>query len=289
MTKEERVAIYRETMNKIKEGGYKTTSGNNVLFSNLNDLIENTKFYSSKIKIDYSSLPKYKTIIEVVNMDCLYDAKLLIDEGLNPAVLNMASFHTPGGGVERGSAAQEESIFRRSNIALSLYQFHSIGENYGMRQAEERYPLDYNYGGIYSPKVSVFRKSEKDECEFLDAPFNVDVISVPAVKRPSLKNGKIVPWVCDVLMNKIRQILDIAIVNGNDSLVLGAFGCGAYCTPPNEMAILFKRVLDNDKYKTAFRVISFAIIDDKNAYREHNPEGNLKPFKDVFVNEREIL
>jgi uncharacterized protein (TIGR02452 family) len=282
MDKEERIKIYRQTMDILKKNEYVAPSGKHISFEGLNKPLLETKFYSTKVKNDYDSLQKYNTIIEVVDMDCLYNAKLLIDEGLHPAVLNMASFSTPGGGVEKGSAAQEESIFRRSNIALSLYQFHSIGENYGLRQREERYPLDYNYGGIYTPGVTVFRKSEKDNCELLEAPFIVDVVSVSAVKKPALIDGKIAPWVCDVIMNKIRQILDIAIANGNDSVVLGAFGCGAYGTPPKEMAELFKKVLSNDRYKSAFKLVSFAIIDDKNSYKEHNPEGNLKPFKDVF-------
>ena len=278
MERNDRVRIFAQTMEILKKNDYVAPSGKHVSF----EPIKEAKFYSTKVNNDYNSLPKYETIIEVVDMDCLYDAKLLIDEGLHPAVLNMASFSTPGGGVERGSAAQEESIFRRSNIALSLYQFHSIGENYKIKQREERYPLDYNYGGIYTPGVTVFRKSEKDNCELLEEPFTIDVISVSAVKKPALRGDKIAPWVCDVIINKIRQILDIAIENGNDSIVLGAFGCGAYGTPPKEMAELFKKVLNNDKYKSAFKLISFAIIDDKNAYREHNPEGNLKPFKDIF-------
>ena len=36
-------------------------------------------------------------------------------QGLNPLVLNMASDYKPGGGVETGSKAQEEDLFRRSN------------------------------------------------------------------------------------------------------------------------------------------------------------------------------
>jgi uncharacterized protein (TIGR02452 family) len=279
MDKNERIKIYNETMGVIASKEYKAPSGKSVLIS---EPTPETIFYSSKVNNDHSSLTKYDTIIEVVNMDCLYDAKLLLDKGLHPAVLNMASFHTPGGGVERGSAAQEESIFRRTNIASSLYQFHYIGENYKINQREERYPLEYNYGGIYSPDITVFRKAESENCEFLEEPFKIDVITVSAVKKPALHDGQIASWVCDVILNKIRQILDIAIANNNDSIVLGAFGCGAYGTPPECMAQLFKKVIDNEKYKSAFKVISFAIIDDKNAYREHNPEGNFKPFKNVF-------
>ena len=58
-----------------------------------------------------------------------------------------------------------------------------------------------------------------------------------------VENGKIVPWVESVIRNKIKQILDIALENGNDSLVLSAFGCGAYGTPPEQMARFFADVL----------------------------------------------
>ena len=83
-------------------------------------------------------------------------------------------------------------------------------------------------------------------------------------------------------MAKIKTMFDLAIANNNDAIVLGAFGCGAYHNPPSEIAKLFKEVIDNDGYKNKFSKIVFAIIDDKNSYRWHNPEGNLKPFIETF-------
>ena len=54
------------------------------------------------------------------NEDCLVASKRLIDAGMNPVVLNLADIPVPGGCVESGSGAQEESIFRRSNIIWTL-------------------------------------------------------------------------------------------------------------------------------------------------------------------------
>jgi uncharacterized protein (TIGR02452 family) len=102
------------------------------------------------------------------------------------------------------------------------------------------------------------------------------------VKNPTLVNGKLQPWVIDTTKSKIRQILDIALENGHDSVVLSAFGCGAYHTPPTEMAKLFKEVLENKKYKGAFKVIHFAIINLKSTNGSHNPQGNFQPFKDIL-------
>jgi uncharacterized protein (TIGR02452 family) len=78
------------------------------------------------------------------------------------------------------------------------------------------------------------------------------------------------------------MMLEIPLAKKVDVLVLGAFGCGAYGTPPEEMAKLFKELISEGRYKNAFEYIVFAIIDDHNARKEHNPEGNLKPFQKII-------
>ncbi len=285
MNKQERIKVYENTIELVNNGTYNSPNGSEHSLSGLEDyMCENTKFYGKKANVDYDSLAKYEeTEVKTVNNDCLYEAKKLIDEGLKPAVLNMASFHTPGGGVLNGSGAQEENIFRRTNIFKSLYQFHHIGDEFGIEQKEERYPLELNYGGIYTPKVMVFKEGEDKDYQLMDEPFYVDVITLPAIKKPHLnEDGTIVSWAASILKRKISQILNIALENNNDSLVLSAFGCGAYKTPPREMAKLFADVLSSERYMGLFKAIHFAIIDVPSTNGEHNPEGNFKPFKDIF-------
>jgi uncharacterized protein (TIGR02452 family) len=77
-------------------------------------------------------------------------------------------------------------------------------------------------------------------------------------------------------------MFDIALENGNDSLVLSAFGCGAYGTPPKEMARLFHEVIESERYKNTFKKIVFAIINLPSTNGTHNPEGNFKPFAEEF-------
>lgn len=283
MDKNERTEVFKNTTETVSAGHYQASDGTIKEFYRNDEMINGTKFYSKKVKVDYNALKRYEyTKISVIDIDCLYAAEQLIHKGLNPAVLNMASFHTPGGGVERGSAAQEESIFRRTNIFRSLYQFHSVGENYNIKQLEERYPLEMHFGAIYTPSVMVFKSSENDGCKLLDNPFFIDVITMPAIKKPETENGKLAAWAKDILKIKIKQIFDIAITNGNDSLVLSAFGCGAYGTPPDEMAKLFYDTINSEKYKNAFKEIVFAIINLPSTNGSHNPEGNFKPFKKIF-------
>ena len=283
MNKQERASLYVNTVALSKNGVYTSPSGNEIRIDGLDDyMIQGTKFYGKKAIVKYDTLPRYETEIKVVDNDCLYEAKNMIDNGLKPAVLNMASFHTPGGGVITGSAAQEENLFRRTNLFKSLYQFHHVGDEYGIKQRDERYPLEMNYGGIYSPKVIVFRGSEDVDYQLMEEPFYVDVITLPAIKNPRVENGKIVTWAETVIKNKIKQILNIALENENDSLVLSAFGCGAYKTPPEQMAKFFADVLASEKYQGLFKAIHFAILNVPSTNGEHNPNGNFQPFKEVF-------
>lgn len=81
---------------------------------------------------------------------------------------------------------------------------------------------------------------------------------------------------------KIRAILRIGKAEGHDSLILSAFGCGAFANPPEHMAELFRDVFAEAEFQDSFWLVVFAIINDHNTMKEHNPEGNLLPFQRVF-------
>ena len=118
----------------------------------------------------------------------------------------------------------------------------------------------------------------------MEDPFIVDFISVSAIKHPPLSSdGHMTRASVERTRRKIRTMLSMCLQEGVDNVVLGAFGCGAYGTPPSEMAKIFRHVLINEEYASRFNAIVFAIIDDNNAHREHNPEGNFKPFKDIIL------
>jgi uncharacterized protein (TIGR02452 family) len=81
---------------------------------------------------------------------------------------------------------------------------------------------------------------------------------------------------------KIRTILRIAGKYSHDSLVLGAFGCGAFANPPNHIATLFKEVFLENEFSGTFKYVVFSIFEDHNSSLEHNPYGNVLPFFEVF-------
>jgi hypothetical protein len=48
------------------------------------------------------------------------------------------------------------------------------------------------------------------------------------------------------------------------------------------MAKLFREVFEEADFKNIFKKIVFAIIDDHNSRKEHNPDGNVLPFVKEF-------
>lgn len=295
-----RAKVFQNNIDIFHDGAYRTADGTVVTIPVYGEAVADAVIYSAQITpSEASAEEEFQTEITVVNEDCVLAAKKLVSESLNPAMLNMASLHHPGGGVIDGSGAQEESLCRRSNLSVSLYQFSLSGgrhgdlaELVGVRRREGKgYPMDERFGGIYSPEVCFFRDTEDTGYSLLEEPFFISVISVAAINYNPKHghhrlnaDGRIPEEDIPVLKDKIRTILNIGISHGHDSLVLGAFGCGAFCTPPAEMAALFREVFSEKCYKNRFRKIVFAIIDDRNSFRPMSRHGNFAPFREIFTN-----
>ena len=290
MERDDRIRVFKETVEAVRNGSYTNGKGESVEIPRVNDglSIDSVTFYDKDIKkkINFDKLPRYQTEIKVINQDCLYAAKELVDDGFAPAVVNFASFAVPGGGVRKGSRAQEENICRRTNLFESIFRFiDTLAKEYGLPLEDKRYPLPVHHGAIYSPSISVFRASEDKDYAFLDEPFAVDIITIAALKHPELDaKGHLNAWSKSITKEKIRTMLNLAIYWENDSIVLGAFGCGAYGNPPEDVATLFKEVLNEPEYKDKFEKVIFAVLDDGNSHKEHNPRGNFVPFKEILEN-----
>lgn len=282
--KELRTKEFRNTVEIVNQGHYETESGVEYTFPNDSEMMRHTMFYDKEIPVVEEEQSTEQTIVEVKNIDCLNAGVELKEQGYNPAVLNMASRRNPGGGVVTGAGAQEETLFRRTNLFRSLYQFAPYAEQYGIKRSHHLYPLDRNFGGVYTPDAIYFRESEQKGYALLEKPVSLSFITVAGMNRPDLTaDGMIAVYHVEPIKNKIRTIFRMGLVHGHDSLVLGALGCGAFRNPPRHMARLFHEVLDESEFKDKYRLIVFAILDDHNAHQKHNPEGNYKPFADEFA------
>merc|ERR1712224_1027274 len=167
-----------------------------------------------------------------------------------------------------GAGAQEETLHRRSDLWRFLAE-----------QGRKFYPLQDDCA-LLSECVTVFRGQEKDGYCLIPEPFQISVISCAALSHPELvwpRDSRKEPVLSEGSeMNtriRIEAILSAAARSGCNIIVLSAFGCGAFGNPPRHVAKLFRDALTN-KYLAEFSRIIFSIIEDHNAGRRHNPQGN---------------
>lgn len=202
---------------------------------------------------------KYPKVVvaPVFKRDCIYVALDYIQRGFNPIILNMSSWRWAGGGVENGASAQEEELFRRSNYFKHLHQKY--------------YPFK-QFMTIVSKGVEFFRNGPDKGYTLMDKPVKIDCIAAPAPKQPQLSpNFEDFGYDKDrdFMESKIRVLLYNAAKNGNDCIILSAWGCGAYGCPPKTVARLFKKVLA--EFAGVFRETPFAVLGD-----------NYTPFAEEF-------
>ena len=216
-----------------------------------------------------------QAIIKVTNRDTFTAAKEYANiinstnEGF-VGVLNFASSTNPGGGVTKGSTAQEECLCRCSNLYLTLYQEKCIREYYNVNK---KYMSNLGSDAIiYSRNVYVFKDKDYNMLPVKDR-FYVDVLTCAA---PNLRENPRNQYnsnaseekltltdeeLYNIHVKRARNILNVAIKNEDDYLILGAFGCGAFRNNPEIVAKAYKDVLQD--YMYCFKVIDFAIIDGK--------------------------
>ena len=289
--------VYKHNLAIFKAWQYEAPSGNMVdLMGTRQQLLDSTKVYREAVSAAEIPVRYATTHTGCANEDCLVVAKSLIDRGLNPAVLNLADAYHACGMYNSGSGAQEESLCRASTLSLTLYQYYNkmwAGKANVPLRPTPAYPMDIHFGGIYSPDVTVFRDNGQTGFALREEPYQTSIISLAALNfRPGHKtnnleycsaDGGFTPEGKQVMFDKIRTIYRIALLNGHDSLVLGAFGCGVFQLKPELVAQYFKQILDEEEFRGKFHTIVFAMLEGKATPRKKvEEEGDFAPFYQLF-------
>jgi uncharacterized protein (TIGR02452 family) len=292
-----RKEVYKHNLTIFNAWKYESPSGREIdLIGSRQQLLDATLVYREAVSA--AEVPtRYATPkTGCANEDCLVVAKSLIDRGLNPAVLNLADAYHACGMYNSGSGAQEESLCRASTLSLTLYQYYNkvwAGKAGVPLRPVSAYPMDIHFGGIYSPGVTVFRDNQETGFALREAPYQTAIISLAALNfRPGHKtnnleyrsdDGGFTPEGEQIMFDKIRTIYRIALLNGHDSLVLGAFGCGVFQLKPELVARFFKQILDEDEFRGKFHTIVFAMLEGKASPRKKvEEEGDFAPFYQIF-------
>ncbi len=291
--------VYRNNIQIFRQWGYNLPGGRFVDLGDRQAILAGTKVYAREFSVGEIQGCNAETKTGCVNADCVDVAEQMLMDGLHPAILNLASRRRPGGGYDRGMGAQEETLCRLSTLSQSLYQYYD--PKYKCVQEAEvphrfnAYPLDINFGGIYSPDAVFFRKNLRDGYAFREKPFVCGVITVAALSFREPNNycneerqymapdGGFTPQGDAIQLNKIRTIYRIALANGHDSVVLGAFGCGVNKLPCDAVAKQFGRVLEEPEFKGKFKALVFAILEGRGSpHRPIEEEGRFAPFYAMF-------
>ncbi|CAG7581380.1 MAG: gp114 [uncultured marine phage] len=240
------------------------------IFEDTVSYTESKDFNSVTTKHDFSQIDltvgTNECNIEVINSDTVSAGYEYSKLG-KTCILNMASYKRAGGGVRKGARAQEECLFRCSNL------FDTVSQDF--------YPLSEDEG-LYT-KDSVFFKNRYYN---LMEEFTVDVVTVAAVNlnKNSYFDKSKNKWIEGIVEkeddyqlvteSKIKLTLDLASKNECENIILGAWGCGVFKNDPSEMCDMFKNVLN--EYSFNFKNVIFAVINDHNSVGDNYDVFNSK-------------
>ena len=259
-THEDRIKVFNDTLAWI--------DSNPDLAASVALAKKNTTVY---LEDDYPAFDAAKaadTIVTVTGERSYQAAMRLRTESANAkiAVMNFANAFHPGGGVAKGSSAQEESLCRTSTLYPLLYRRT-------LRDSFYRHHYDLN-----TPKASdsliytegvIICKSDEDLPKRLPKEewVTVDVITVaaPDLRSKSNQHAPLVgggTYMNDAELfgyhvKRAIHVLTCAAAKGADVLVLGAFGCGAFQNNPEVVARAYKIALA--EFPKVFQKIVFAV------------------------------
>ena len=210
--------------------------------------------------------------------------------GQRICVLNFASATNPGGGVTKGSSAQEECLCRCSTLYPCINADDvKTGFHYRHRSMLKSGDMNalYNSDCIYTPGIIVMKSDTSLPRILPEAQwYNVDVITCAAPNLRLFPGNPLNPGSDSravriseselILLHEKRanRILDIAKAHRAEIVILGAFGCGAFRNPPAAVAAGIRNAVD--RHRRDFRTIEFAV------YCPPRDNRNYEAFREMF-------
>lgn len=261
MTQQELRQISYETLSVIAGENYSVNGRIYNMRSMVLDMVDETVLYKPQDVIGYSIGFPMKPHYYLYNMStigAILKNQTLLNQRIG--VLNFASAIKAGGGWLNGKVAQEEDIMRKTNAFVSLlsqdefYLSHSISN-----------PV-YSDSIIYTKNASIIRD---DDFNFIK-PQTINLYTCAAVNLTEMK--KLNPQYSskEDMHHRIYRILSLMAQNHEETIVLGAFGCGVFGNNPTDIADIFFDVLVLKKLEDEFKNIIFAIYDNNPLQQNYN-------------------
>lgn len=259
---------------------------NSVLAAAVEHSKQNTRLF---LETEYPELPEKRgqdAMVAVTKFTSFGAARLW--KKTHPdhrvAVLNFASAVTPGGGVKHGSSAQEESLCRCSTLYPTLDQ-RFLWDAYYNKNRNVKNVL-HTDDCIWSPEIIICKTDESIPNRMEERNWvTVDVISCAAPNLRQNPNNFFNPEggaavnlsdedLYALHLQRAKHIMHIAASHRVDTLILGAFGCGAFENNPLAVAQAYRAALP--EYRAYFKRIEFAV------YCRKYETGNFDAFNAVL-------
>ena len=258
--RERNIEIFNDTMDVINKSEKLTKS--------VEEIIKNQKIIFDNEILDLNGTEREKDAKVIISKKRTLEAASFYKDK-NVCIHNFASATNPGGGVTKGSQAQEECICRCTDLYLCLNTDENLDKFYNSHKKAHN-PI-YNDDIIYSPNVDVF-KTDTVEPKLMNEKdwYKVNVITCAAPNLRAKPSNMMNPDDGDepvkltddeyvkIFEKRVRKIFDVASYYKNDVLILGAFGCGAFMNPPDKVAEVFNKVIKD--YIKKFEVIEYAVF-----------------------------
>ncbi|MBQ5413597.1 MAG: TIGR02452 family protein, partial [Schwartzia sp.] len=229
------------------------------------------------------ALSKTKDMSIMVSGDRSYQAAMRLrrdNTDAKIAVMNFANAFHAGGGVTRGSGAQEECLCRTSTLYPLLYRktlrdtFYKLHNDRNSSKATDSL--------IYTEDVIICKTDEDLPKRMPQEDWvTVDVITIAApdlrdksnIHAPLVNGGTYMndAELFGYHVKRAIHMLTCAAAKGADILILGAFGCGAFQNNPEVVARAYKTALQ--EFPRVFGQIEFAV---------YCPPGSRRNY-DVFT------
>lgn len=247
---------------------------------------KDTRYYSEE---DYPTLPEMRKTPVVITVTRNTSFQAAIDRYFRHgkehiAVLNFASAVNPGGGVKKGSSAQEESLCRCSTLYPTLNQSF-LWEKYYKPNRVANNPL-HTDACIWSPGI-VICKIDSGIPQRIDPEgwATVDIITCAAPNLRQKTGNAYNPEMAKPVnlshqeqyslhLKRAKHILHLAASRHVAAIILGAFGCGAFANDPWAVAEAYRDAVA--EYGQYFKYIEFAV------YCHSNETENYDAFKSVI-------
>ncbi|HRI70665.1 MAG TPA: TIGR02452 family protein [Polyangium sp.] len=248
----------QQILDVVASGGYTTENSVRVDIRALQEAAaRNTElFHPDKLEALFSesSGAGESPRVEVIEATTTDAALKLSAEKDGVVLLNFASARNPGGGFLGGARAQEEEVCRCSGLYPLLVTQPKYYET-NRAQASALY-TDYI---IYSRDVPFFRTSAKDP--WLEKPFVASVITAPAPNAGAImqNQSKDKAKIRETFERRWRNVLLVAAARGHRSVLLGAWGCGAFRNDPEVAASTARMWLTAPRFAGCFDKVVFAI------------------------------